>query len=319
MVATVSRDFFPIMGVQPVLGRNFTGEEQRLGETHVALISFGYWKQNLNGATDLSKVKLTVDSLACTVVGVLPPGFSFPGDSDLWLPRSRYERSPSRTAHNWHVVARLRDGVSLARARAELSGIARRLKQQYGQDTMMTDVAAIPLRDSLTSSARLPLLVLLGAVGFLLLIACANVANLQLAQATARVRELAIRAALGAGRNRLLRQFLTEALLLSLAGGTLGIFVAVWGMDALLAIAPKNLPRMESVAINLPVLLFSLAVSVAVAVSLGIFTALRATTGDLRDALVERGPGGAGRPGGHRLSRVIVAGQLAITLILLVG
>jgi predicted permease len=230
-----------------------------------------------------------------------------------------WERLPSRTAHNWHVVARLREGVPLVQARAELSGIAQRLKQQYGQYTDMMDVAVSPLRNALTSDIRPALLVLLGAVGFLLLVACANVVNLLLAQAAARERELAIRLALGAGRNRLVRQFLTEALLLTVTGGALGVLAALWGVDALVALAPRNLPRLQDVAINLPVLSFTFALSVAVAAGLGIFTALRAASGELQGALVERGQGHTGTLRGHRLSRAIVAAQIAITLVLLAG
>jgi ABC-type antimicrobial peptide transport system permease subunit len=321
MVASVSRDFFPLMRVQPVLGRGFAPEDQRFGTAPVALVSYAYWKQYLGGTTDLAKVKLTFENKACSVIGVLPPGFRFPEDSDIWVPRELFERLPSRTAHNWSVVGRLRDGISLTRARAELTGIGRRLKQQYGRDEeyMMRDVAVFPLRESLTREVRPALLILLGAVGFLLLVACANVANLLLAQAMARERELAIRVALGAGRERLLRQFITEALLLSITGGLLGVLAALWGLDALLALAPPNLPRLEEVSISLPVLLFAFAVSVAVALGLGIFTALRASGGDVQGALVERGQGQVGTSGGRRVGRVIAAAQLAITLVLLVG
>jgi predicted permease len=319
MLATVSRDFFSVMGVQPVLGRGFALEDQRFGAARVALVSHAYWKQYLGGTTDLSKVKLTIENQSCSIIGVLPPGFRFPFDSEVWIPRELYKPLPSRTAHNWHVVARLRDRVPLVQARAELSGIARRLKHQYGQDTDMTDVDVSRLQDALTGQVRPALLILLGAVGFLLLVACANVANLLLAQASAREKELAIRAALGAGRVRLVRQFLTEALLLSVAGGALGVFAALWGVDVLLTLAPANLPRLEGVSVNLPVLLFALAVSVAVAVGLGIFTALRATLGGAQGGLAERGEGHTGTLRSQRLGRAIVAAQLAITLVLLVG
>jgi predicted permease len=318
MLATVSRDFFSVMDVQPVWGRSFVPEDQRFGAGPVALVSRAYWQQYLGGTNDLSRVKLTIENQAFSVVGVLPAGFRFPFDSDIWIPRELRERLPSRTAHNWHVVARLRDGVTLVQARAELSGIARRLKQQYGQDTDMTDVGVSRLQDALTAHVRPALLILLGAVGFLLLVACANVVNLLLAQAAARERELAIRAALGAGRMRLARQFLTEALLLAVAGGALGVFVALWSVDALLALAPASLPRLEGVSMNLPVLLFALAVSVAVAVGLGIFTAMRATWGNVGE-LAERGEGHAGTLRSQRLGRAIVAAQLGITLVLLVG
>ena len=319
MVASVSRDFFPLMGVRPVLGREFATEEQRFGAAPVALVSYAYWKQHLGGTSDLSKMKLTIENKSCSIVGVLPPGFRFPSDSDIWIPRELWETLPSRTAHNWQVVARLGEGVPLAQARTELSGIAQRLKQQYGQDTNMTDVAVSPLRSALTSDVRPALLVLLGAVGFLLLVACANVVNLLLAQAAARERELAIRSALGAGRNRLVRQFLTEALLLSVAGGALGVLAALWGVDALVALAPNDLPRLQDVSINLPVLSFTFALSVAVAAALGIFTALRATSGELQAVLAERGQGHTGTLRGRRLSRAIVAAQIAITLVLLAG
>ena len=319
MLAWVSHDFFTLMRVEPVLGRGFAEEDQRFGTAPVALVSYAYWKQYLGGTTDLARIKLTIENQLCPVIGVLPPGFRFPLDSDIWVPRELLERLPSRTAHNWHVVARLREGVPLVQVHAELSGIAQRLKQQYGQDTEMTDVAVSPLRDALTSPARPALLVLLGAVGFLLLVACANVVNLLLAQAAARERELAIRSALGAGRNRLVRQFLTEALLLTVTGGALGVLAALWGVDALVALAPRNLPRLQDVAINLPVLSFTFALSVAVAAGLGIFTALRATAGDVQGALAERGQGHVVTQRGHRLSRAIVAAQIAITLVLLAG
>jgi predicted permease len=329
MVASVSRDFFPLMRVGPVLGRGFAPEEQRFGAAPVALVSYAYWKQYLGGTADLSSTKLTIEHQLCSIIGVLPPGFRFPFDSDIWVPRELWGRLPSRTAHNWHVVARLRGDVPLPQARAEVSGIARRLKQQYGQDTMMIDVAVLPLRTALTSDVRPALLVLLGAVGFLLLVACANVVNLLLAQAAARERELAVRSALGAGRWRLVRQFLTEALLLSIDGGALGILAALWGVDALVALAPSNLPRLQDVAVNLPVLFFTFALSVAVAAGLGIFTALRATSGESRGpqnqrsallgALVERGQGHTGTLRGHRLSRTIVGVQIATTVVLLAG
>ncbi|HTC78571.1 MAG TPA: ABC transporter permease, partial [Terriglobales bacterium] len=319
MVASVSRDFFSVMGVEPIMGRAFAAQDQHVGAAPVALLSYGYWKQYLGGIADFSTVKLNIENQPYSVIGVLPPGFQFPFDSDIWVPRELSKRLPSRSAHNWRVVGRLRDGIPPAQARAELSGIARQLKQQYGQDTMMTDVAVSPLRDALTAEVRPALLTLLGAVGFLLLVACANVANLLLAQAAAREKELSIRAVLGAGRGRLVRQFLTEALLLSVTGGGLGVIAAFWGVDTLVALAPPNLPRLQNVSINLPVLLFALAVSVLVAAGLGISTALRAAPGNLQGALVERGQGHAGTPGSQRLGRLIVAGQLAVTLVLLIG
>jgi predicted permease len=319
MTASVSRDFFPLLRVQPALGRGFAPEDQRFGAAPVALVSYAYWKQYLGGTSDLSRLKLNIENHDVAVVGVLPAGFRFPMESDIWVPRELWETLPSRTAHNWHVLARLRQGVLLAQARSELTGIARRLKQQFGKDTMMVDISAVRLQDFLTSDVSKPLYILLGAVGFLLLVACANVANLLLARVAAREREFAIRVALGAGRLRLVGQFLTETLLLALAGGALGVLLAQWGVDALLAIAPSNLAPSEHVSVNLPVLLFALAMAAGVALSLGLFAAWRAVRGDPEQALAERGQGYLGTVHGHRLGRAVAAVQLAITMMLLVG
>src|SRR5438045_1337948 len=160
MVASVSRDFFSVMGVEPIMGRAFAAQDQHVGAAPVALLSYGYWTQYLGGIADFSTVKLNIENQPYSVIGVLPPGFQFPFDSDIWVPRELSARLPSRSAHNWRVVGRLRDGMPPAQARAELSGIARQLKQQYGQDTMMTDVAVSPLRDALTHEVRPVLLTL---------------------------------------------------------------------------------------------------------------------------------------------------------------
>jgi ABC-type antimicrobial peptide transport system permease subunit len=183
--------------------------------------------------------------------------------------------------------------VTVAQANQDISAIARRIHETSSEqgDYLLKDGVVLPLQDSITGKARSPLLILLGAVGFLLLVACANVANLLLAQASARGRELAIRSALGAVRGRLIRQFLTEALLLSVAGGGLGVLAAVWGLRGLVALAPGSLPRLESVAINIPVLLFALLLCAGVAAGLGAFTAARATSGDVRAALAKGGRG----------------------------
>jgi putative ABC transport system permease protein len=318
-VARVSRDFFSVMGVRPVLGRGFVAEDQRVGAAPAVLVSATYWRQVLGGRADLDRARLKIDDHEASVVGVLAAGFHFPDGAEIWVPREREAQLPSRTAHNWRVVGRLRDGVALTQARAELTGIARRLARQYGQYTDMTDVAVLPLRDALTGKVRSTILVLLGAVGLLLLIACANVANLLLAQVTARAGELAVRVALGAGRGRLLSQFLTEALLLSGAGGVLGVLAARWSVDLLVTWAPADLPRLSEVGVNLPVLWFALGVSIAVAATLGIVSAQRATSGDPQGSLVGAGRDQAGVRGSLALGRMIVTAQLALTLVLLVG
>jgi predicted permease len=252
---------------------------------------------------------------------VLPAGFRFPADVDLWLPADLDGENPSRTSHNYYALGRLRDGVTVAQADREISAIARRIHDSSSEqgDYLLKDGVVIPLQDSITGKARSPLLILLGAVGFLLLIACANVANLMLAQASVRERELAIRSALGAARGRLIRQFLTEAFLLSVVGGGLGVFGAIWGVAGLVALAPENLPRLDDISISIPVLVFAILLSTAVAAGLGAFTAVRATSGDLRKGLTEGGRGLSGSQGSQRVGQLIVAAQIAITLVLVVG
>ena len=319
MVASVSQDFFPLMRVRPVLGRGFLPENHRFGAAPVALVSYEYWRQQLGSATDLSAVKLTILNQAVSVIGVLPAGFRFPDEAEIWVPRELWERLPSRSAHNWQVVGRLRDGIEPDQAHAEMIVIARQIKQQFGQDVDMTDVAVARLQEAMTGNVRAGLLILMGAVGFLLLIACANVANLLLAQASTRERELAIRAAVGAGRERLARQFLTESLLLSLAGGVVGVLVARWGVIALVHLAPPELPLMEGTAIHLPVLLFAFGVSF---IGGGWTGTLQRPTGDFGGCAT--GAGGTGTlqtssRRSQRVGRAIIAGQLAITLVLLTG
>jgi len=320
-VAVLSDDFLRVMGITPIMGRDFSADELHQGGTPAALVSYGYWKQHLGGSNDLSSIKLKAEDHVFSVVGVLPAGFSFPAHTDLWFPAEFFgDQSPSRTSHNGDVaVARLRDGVTLGQARADLSALAHQLYQQYKPNIDMTDVSVMPLREAMTANVRSALLVLLGAVGFLLLVGCANVANLLLARAAARERELAIRAALGAGRGRLVRQFLTESLILSLTGGALRVFLALWGVDALLVLAPANLPRTEDVSVNLPVLAFALGISVLVAVSLGTVTALRATSADPQAALAEGSRGAVGSLASRRLARLLIGSQVAITLVLLGG
>jgi predicted permease len=320
-VAGVSPDFLKVLGIQPILGRDFNAGDAKKGAGPTVLVSYGYWKQHLGSPRDLSQAHLKIDSAVFSVIGVLPAGFRFPADVDLWLPADLDGENPSRTSHNYNAVGRLRDGVTVEQANQDIRAIARRIHDTSSEqgDYLLKDGIVVPLEDSITGKARSPLLVLLVAVGFLLLVACANVANLLLAQASVRERELAIRSALGAARGRLIRQFLTEAFLLSLGGGGLGVLGALWGVAGLVALAPANLPRLESVSISIPVLVFAFLLSTAIAAGLGAFTAARATSGDLREGLVEGGRGQAGSQGSQRVGRVIVAAQIAITLVLVVG
>jgi putative ABC transport system permease protein len=320
-VAHVSPDFLKVFDIQPIVGRDFSAGDARKGASPTVLVSYGYWRQQLGSAADLSQSHLKIDGAVFSAIGVLPAGFRFPADVDLWLPADLDGENQSRTSHNYFAVGRLRDGVTVEQANQDVSAIARRIHDTSSErgDYLLKDGIVIPLQDSITGKARPALLVLLGAVGFLLLVACANVANLLLAQASVRERELAIRSALGAARGRLIRQFLTEAFLLSLVGGGLGVLGAFWGVAGLVGLAPQNLPRLDSVSISIPVLLFALLLSTAVAAGLGAFTAARVTSGNLRKGLGEGGRGQAGSQGSQRVGRVIVAAQIAITLVLVVG
>jgi putative ABC transport system permease protein len=320
-VAGVSPDFLKVFGIQPILGRDFNASDAKKGAGPTVLVSYGYWRQYLGSPQDLSQSHLKIDSAVFSVIGVLPAGFRFTPDVDLWLPADLEGENPSRTSHNYSAVGRLRDGVTVEQANRDISAIAQRIHDTSSEqgDYLLKDGIVVPLQDSITGRARSALLVLLGAVGFLLLVACANVANLLLAQASVRERELAIRSALGAARGRLIRQFLTEALLLSLVGGGLGVLGALGGVTGLVALAPANLPRLDSVSISIPVLVFAVLLSTGIAAGLGAFTAARATSGDLREGLEEGGRGQAGSQGSQRVGRVIVAAQIAITLVLVVG
>lgn len=316
--AEVSSGFFKTIGIEPFRGRAFAPEELRPHGAPAAIVSYGYWQRYLAGAPDLSKFHLKLEGAVYSVIGVMPEGFDFPAGSAIWIPRQG-DPDMGRTAHNWRCLGRLRDGITVAQARANLSAIARRIKDRYGKRVDLNDAAVVPLADAMVGDVRTALLTLLGAVGLLLLVACANVAGLLLARNSVRRKELAVRAALGAGRGRLMQQFLAESFWLSLAGGVVGIPLAAWAVRILPGVLPANLPRREGVAINISVLLFALAAIAVVAVSLGLFAAWRAATGDLQEALTAGSRGYSGTSASQRLRGFVVIGEIAATLVILIG
>ncbi len=318
-VAAVSSDFFKSLGVEPFLGRAFAADEMRPHGAPAILVSYGYWQQNLGSAKDLSEFHLAISGTDYSVVGVMPDGFDFPSGTSAWIPSELDPDTSSRTAHNWRGIGRIRDGMTIAQARADLGTIAGRLKTQYGKEVDLDNASVVPLADAMVGDVRTALLVLFGAVGLLLLIACANVAGLLIARTSARAKELAVRAALGAGRARLARQFLAESFVLSLAAGVVGVLFAGLAIRMFPAILPADLPRQQGIAMNLPVLLFALAVTAAVALSLGLFTTWRAGGADLRDALNAGAHHHSGSGAVQRLRGVLVAGEIAVTLVVLVS
>ena len=313
----VSGDFFNVLGTQPFAGRTFNPGEGKRGEA-VAVISYGFWQRLLGGKTDFAGTPLQVLDKSCTVVGVMPPGFAFPENAEVWIPRELFPGEISRSAHNWDVVARLKSRVALQQARTELSNISKQLRQEYGKDMDSVDIAVIPEQDYLVGNVRGGLLVMLGAVGFLLAVACANVANLLLAQVTSRQREFAVRTALGATRVRLARQFITENLLLSLLGGALGILFSFWAVDLLLALNQTSLPRVNEVGIDARAFVFTISLSVLIAVVLGLVPLIRYSSKKLEVSLRATGRGQSG-PASQRLRNSLVVAQMSLTLILLVG
>jgi predicted permease len=317
-VAVVSDAFFDVLRTPPLIGRLFTAEEQAEGAAPVALVGHGFWRRMLGARSDLDKLQLRIGERVYAVVGVLPPGPALPAGTEIWTSKALLPKNTSRTAHNWRAIARLRAGVTLDAARAEASLVARRLRELHRDDTWMADADVRTLREAQVGGSRQTLLLLFGAVGFLLLVACANVANMLLAQATVREGELMLRVAIGASRGQILRQLLCETLLLSLLGGGLGVLLAAWGVPTLLSLEPGKLPRVQDVGLSREVLLFSLGVSLLTAVGLGLATAIRAA---------RKAPGGAmalgGRaaasPANRRLLEGLVASQVAATAALLIG
>jgi predicted permease len=252
-----------------------------------------------------------------SVVGVLPPSFHFPRKADLWTPSG--EETVSRTAHNYLAIARLKPDVTLEQAQTQLTAIASRLEQQYPNSNKNKGAVVIRMRDQMVSSIRLTLYLLLGAVGMVLLIACANMANLLLAKATSRTREIAIRAAVGASRLRIVRQLITESLLLALVSGVAGLILAVWGADALIALAPKNVPRLAEVGIDGWVLAFTFCVSLASCLIFGLIPALQASRVDLNNALKQGGTRSVLGGGAGRMRSALVVAEIALSVILLTG
>ena len=316
----VTAAFFPIIGVQPMLGRPITAEEDRPG-SRVVVVSERLWRTRLNGAADIIGRGITLQGESHTVVGVMPPEFSFLDKTvDLWVPVG-FPASPRTPRGRWlGTVARLKPDITIEHAQQDMSRVATELTRQFPEFNTGWTAQVVPLREQLTGDVRPALLVMLGAVGFVLLIACANVANLLLARATARHRELAVRAALGAGRGRIIRQLLAESLVLAAAGGAAGLLLAWRGLHLLRAAVAESVPiqRLEGVGIDGPVLGFTVLAALLSGLVFGLVPAFTASGSALNEALKDGGrQGSAAR--GHRTRSAFVVVEIALALVLLVG
>jgi predicted permease len=316
--SSVSREFFDVMGVRPVVGRSFRADELSVGAPATAVISERLWRARFNGAP-IDTLRLRVNDAVHQVIGVMPAGFDYPSGSDYWFPRELAPPQTARTAHNFVVIARLADGITLDGAIAELSALSRALKQEHGDGTWMSDATAVPIREQLTATSRPMLLMLFAAAVVLLVIACLNVSNMQLARASTRRRELAVRLAIGAGRGRITRQLLAEAAVLSVAATLAGVAIAFGGVRTLVAMQPANLPRVQDVNVDLSAMLFAMVVAALTAAALGLATALRAARQDVRNALSEGTRSMAGGKTSERVRQTLVVAQVALTIILLAG
>ena len=318
--AAVSASFFSVLRIDPALGRLFTAEEDRPGATRVVALSYKLWKSRFGEDPQIFGKTIRLDGESYTVLGVMPPAFHFPDpDDEVWIPLAL---GPAELAnhgsHNLLVIARLKDGVSLTQAQTELTGIAEAMTAQYPSTNTGVGVNLVPLHEQVVGDVKPALLVLLAATGFILLIVCANVANLLLARAAGRRRELAIRLALGAGRSRVVRQLLTESVLLALVGGVLALALAYAAVEALRTISPPDLPRVTEIGVKGSALAFSIVISALTGLVFGIAPALQASRQDLHGSLREGTRDSA--PGSRAgMRELLVAGEIALGVIVLVG
>ena len=315
--ALVTPEFFRVFLLEPAAGHFFTPDDQKSG---AAIISYSYWRQRFGGDSAVLRQSVQVFGHSLNIVGVAPPGFRFPEMTDVWIPANTVvPETTSRSGHNYRVVARQKAGSTLNKAQAEMTTIAARLEQLYTPSNKNKSAVVASLRDDTASNVRLTLELLLASVCVVLLIACANIANLLLAKATGRAREIAIRAAIGASRARIVRQLLTESALIAMAGGAAGLAIAVLASQILMRLAPHDIPRLNEAGVDLRVLAFTCGVSLISTVLFGIAPAYQAARLDLNEALQESGARGSTSRGAGRLQGALVISEIALSVVLLAG
>jgi predicted permease len=317
----ISADFFPTLAVRPILGRSFRSDDDHPGAMPVVILGGGFWKRKFGSSIEIIGKSIILNGTAYTIVGVIPAGFTFYGhDRDVYTPIGQWNDASFRDRRvdvSSHGVGRLKPGVTLPQAKADMDSIAQNLAVAYPEADKAVGITLVSMKEDIVGNVQPFLFVLLTAVGFLLLIACANVANLLLARSMARAREFAIRASLGASHVRVIRQLLTESILLSAFGGTLGLLLAFWGTKAVLGTLPGALPRANEVSLDSRVLLFTIALSLLAGIVFGLAPALKTSRVNLEEILKESGRGLSGAR--HRLQGVFVAVEVAMALVLLVG
>src|SRR3954462_12618328 len=319
--AEVSTSFFNVLGIAPALGRTFHSDEGQPGHTRVAVLAYGLWQQRFGGSPKVIGEKITLDGVPTEVVGVMPKEFAYPAGRVLWTPIEENESFTRTQRSSWYlnVIGRARPSLPIDQVTAEVQTIGKQLARQYPDHNEGLDFTAIQLHEAMVGNVRNAVLVLFGAVAFVLLIACTNVANLLLARAATRESEMAVRSALGAGRLRLLRQLLTESVILAALGGAFGLLLAIWGLDWLVSLKPEGTPRLSDVRIDPMVIGFTMSLSIATGLLFGIVPALQATTTSLAGTLKESGRGPLTTRAGARMRGVLVVGEMALAVMLLAG
>jgi putative ABC transport system permease protein len=313
----VSASFFEVLGIKPMLGRVFLAEEEQAGRNRVVIMNHDLWQRRFGADRNIVGRRISLSGVSVEVIGVLPPSFRFPSESlALWLPLVTTGQQ-TRSNHSWEVYARLKPGVTLAQAQVEMERIGAQLRQEYPQENDNHTAFVIPFREEISGDLRRPLLILFAAVRLVLAVACANVANLQMIRAVARQKELAVRAALGAGRWRIARQLLTESALLAALGGLLGMLLAWWSVGAFAALLPRSILHVTGVQLDLRVLGFTLAISLLTGVLAGLAALLQASSVKLNDTL-KAGGRGAGNTRQRARSAIVVV-ELALAIVLLIG
>jgi putative ABC transport system permease protein len=316
--AGVTTGFFSVLGVQPAIGRSFVAEDDHPYPQTVAIISHGLWKRRFGSDPNIIGKEVQMSARPMTIIGVMPPGFEYPEQTQVWVTSAVNLSDEPRDNRVWSAIARLNSGIDLKQAQIRVSAINAQLDKQFHETNKGWDATLWTLHERLVREVKPSLLALLGAVGFVLLIACANVANLLLARSAARQKEIAIRAAMGASRTRVLRQMLTESILLSAISGIAGLLLSVWLTEVLMSMLPEGAPRLEQIGIDYRVLTFALAVSALTGILFGIVPAVQASKLDVTSALKE---GGRGAEGHRRTSArsLLLIGEVALSLMLLVG